>query len=143
MRPDSVTKGPARTQHASRNERDNRSAPPNLLAAALAYARRGLPVFPCKPGGKAPITPGGFLDATLDEALIRAWWAGSPNANVAVPTGRRSGLLVLDADRAAGAASKPWPPSKKTLPSPRPPGSGRGEAGYTSTSGTPAPTRAT
>jgi hypothetical protein len=69
-----------------------------LLRAALAYARRGIPVFPCEPGGKAPLTYSGFWDATTDPRRIEAWWSRWPGANVGVPTGERSGLLVLDVD---------------------------------------------
>jgi hypothetical protein len=71
---------------------------PKLLRAALAYARRGIPVFPCEPGGKAPLTYSGFWDATTDARRIRAWWSRWPYANVGVPTGERSGLLILDID---------------------------------------------
>ena len=71
---------------------------PTLLGAALAYARRGVPVFPCEPGGKRPLTYNGFWDATTQERRIKAWWGRWPQANVGVPTGRRSGLLVLDVD---------------------------------------------
>ena len=69
-----------------------------LRGAALAYARRGVPVFPCAPGGKRPLTRNGFWDATTEARRIEAWWGRWPAANVGVPTGRRSGLLVLDAD---------------------------------------------
>ncbi len=69
-----------------------------LLRAALAYARRGIPVFPCEPGGKAPLTYSGFWDATTDARRIKAWWNRWPYANIAVPTGEHSGLLVLDVD---------------------------------------------
>ena len=40
------------------------------LEAALVYARRRWPVFPCKqngPGRKSPIVQNGFKDATYDE----------------------------------------------------------------------------
>jgi Bifunctional DNA primase/polymerase, N-terminal/Primase C terminal 1 (PriCT-1) len=67
------------------------------LAAALAYAARGWPVFPCKPGSKAPNTEHGFLDATTDPAVIRAWWQRWPAANVAIATGT-PGPDVLDVD---------------------------------------------
>ena len=49
----------------------------SLLAAALAYAERDGPVFPCKPGQKAPNTEHGFKDATTDTGAIRDWWTRS------------------------------------------------------------------
>jgi hypothetical protein len=55
-------------------------------------------VFPCEPGGKAPLTYSGFWDATMDARRIKAWWNRWPYANVGVPTGERSGLLILDVD---------------------------------------------
>jgi hypothetical protein len=68
----------------------------------LAYAERGIPVFPCKPGGKEPLTRNGFKDATTDRSKIHAWWNAHPLANIGVPTGERSGLLVVDVDHPAG-----------------------------------------
>jgi len=76
-----------------------------LLRGALIYAGRGIPVFPCEAGGKRPLTAEGFLEATTDEARIRGWWERWPNANVAIPTGERSGLLVLDVDAGEGTDS--------------------------------------
>jgi len=73
-----------------------------LLKAALAYARRGIPVFPCQPGGKRPLTYNGFWDASADPRRVEAWWLRWPEANVGVPTGERSGLLVLDVDARGG-----------------------------------------
>ena len=69
-----------------------------LLSAALAYAGRGWPVFPCKARGKAPATKRGLKDATTDPAVIREWWRDHPRANVAVVTGAAAGLFVLDID---------------------------------------------
>src|SRR5207248_2501158 len=37
------------------------------LRQALAYARRGWPVFPCLPGQKIPATTHGYKNATTDE----------------------------------------------------------------------------
>jgi hypothetical protein len=68
-----------------------------LLGQALVYASRGWPVFPCKPGLKAPDTPHGFQDATTDPAVIRAWWAQHPRDNVAIATGAPA-VDVLDVD---------------------------------------------
>lgn len=66
-------------------------------AAALAYAAAGWPVFPCKPGDKAPDTLHGFHDATTDPAMIRSWWDRRPERNVAIATGA-PGADVLDVD---------------------------------------------
>jgi hypothetical protein len=71
---------------------------PNALDVALEFARKGLPVFPCSPLDKKPLTPHGFKDATADEAQIRAWWGGWPNAMIAAPTGPASGVWALDPD---------------------------------------------
>ncbi len=88
------------------NRRPGREAgeAPLLIKAALAYARRGILVFPCEPGDKAPLTYSGFWDATTDARRIKAWWSRWPYANVGVPTGERSGLLVLDVDPRDGGS---------------------------------------
>jgi hypothetical protein len=57
-----------------------------------------IPTFPCKPGGKEPLTAHGFKDATTDPDRIRAWWSRWPDANIAMPTGKRSGFVVVDVD---------------------------------------------
>lgn len=68
-----------------------------LLEAALYYAERGLPVFPCRPRSKKPATPNGFKDATTDPEIIRAWWSKNPKYNIGLAIG--DGLGVLDQDR--------------------------------------------
>jgi hypothetical protein len=67
------------------------------LAAAIELAKRGMPVFPCA-RTKRPLTPHGHIDATIEVKLIKRWWRQWPFAMVGVPTGRRSGLLVIDVD---------------------------------------------
>ena len=71
------------------------------IFAALEYARRGTPVFPCKPD-KSPATPRGFHDANSDEEHVRRWWTNRPDAMIGVRTGEPSGLFVLDADGQEG-----------------------------------------
>ena len=90
-----------------------------MLTSALTYSRvYGAPVFTvysvkdgvcgcskgewCESAGKHPQTPRGFKDATTDEALIRELWAENPEANIGVPTGAVSGLVVLDVDGPEG-----------------------------------------
>ncbi|SCW77488.1 phage/plasmid primase, P4 family, C-terminal domain-containing protein [Sphingobium faniae] len=83
-----------------------------LGQAALSYARRGWPVFPCREkteivetfGGrkrelkaKAPYGGSGVKDATIDEAVIKGWWRRWPNAMIGLAMGH-NGLFALDFD---------------------------------------------
>ncbi|PRY63308.1 primase-like protein [Knoellia remsis] len=69
-----------------------------LSAAAREFAAAGVPVFPCAPVGKRPATEHGFHDATTDLDQVEAWWRKSPGANIGVPTGAASGVVVVDVD---------------------------------------------
>ena len=71
---------------------------PNLAAAARSLAAAGVPVFPCEPDGKRPLTRRGFLDASSDPGQVAAWWARTPDANIGLPTGAASGVVVVDID---------------------------------------------
>lgn len=72
-----------------------------ILEKALAYAAKGYYVFPCRPKGKAPLTPHGHKDATIDENIIRKWWSKWPDANIGIAL-KPSGLMVVDIDRHPG-----------------------------------------
>jgi hypothetical protein len=67
----------------------------DLLAAALAYAAAGFPVFPCHPHTKEPAVKRGFYDATTNPATIRRLWS-APDRNIAIPPerSRASGLSM-------------------------------------------------
>jgi hypothetical protein len=71
---------------------------PTVLEAALDYARCGIPVFPCNPIDKKPLTANGFKDATRDETQILAWWQQYPNAMIGAPMGPASNLWAIDLD---------------------------------------------
>jgi len=73
------------------------SSDAGAVAHALAYARQGWPVFPCRPGSKEPATRHGFKDATTDPGRITAWWNAGADRNVAIATGA-PGPDVLDVD---------------------------------------------
>lgn len=89
------------------------------LTQALKYAEDGFRVFPvyeptpnsgacsclrpdCTSIGKHPRTQHGFKDASLDPDVISQWWLRSPEANIAIATGRQSNLVVLDVDERNG-----------------------------------------
>ncbi len=97
---------------------DHAKIPEEMLSAALGYAERGILVFPihnldekgrcscggrpkCKPG-KHPRIEGGHTRATTDKMQIRLWWTKWPDANIAAPTGIRSGFWILDEDTDKG-----------------------------------------
>lgn len=66
--------------------------------AARMFAASGVPVFPCVPSGKRPLTRHGFHDATTEPAQVGSWWRRWPDANIGIPTGAASGLVVVDVD---------------------------------------------
>jgi hypothetical protein len=78
-----------------------------LLDSALQYAEEGFSVIPVTPGEKAPplIDWQIYQDAPADAAQIREWWAQTPTANIAIVTGRISGVTVLDFDGDKGRNS--------------------------------------
>jgi hypothetical protein len=80
------------------NPEDKSSHPEiQMMQAALSFAARGLPVFPCHPRTKEPATKRGFYDATTNPATIRRYWSRT-NYNIAIATGPISGIWILDID---------------------------------------------
>lgn len=66
--------------------------------AALALAAAGVPVFPVAAVSKRPLTRRGFHDASTLLSQVESWWGAHPRANLAVPTGARTGVVVVDID---------------------------------------------
>lgn len=71
---------------------------PDLASAAELLGTGAIPVFPCAPGGKRPLTAHGFQDASADLTVISSWWRRQPDANIGVPTGAVGGIDVVDVD---------------------------------------------
>lgn len=72
---------------------------------ALAMAKAGYRVFPCKPHSKQPATRNGLHDATTDEGQIRRWWSANPDFGLAVACGQQPNgvnLLAVDVDIKSG-----------------------------------------
>lgn len=82
-----------------------------ILAAALRYAARGWPVFPCSARDKRPLLPrdidpatgkaipktGGLVKASCDPETIKGWWRRWPEALIGVSVGV-GGLIAIDFD---------------------------------------------
>ena len=73
------------------------------LAAALAYARAGLHVFPAPRGHKmsykaARFSGGTRWGATTDPIQIERDWVRWPDANVCIACGSINGVFVVDVD---------------------------------------------
>lgn len=87
-----------------------------VLAAAHDYAAAGWPIFPthgvhggrctcggiCASPGKHPRIKGGLTEATTKHGDVERWFRRWPTANVAIRTGKASGLVVVDVDPAHG-----------------------------------------
>jgi len=98
----------------------------SLLKAALGYAERGIPVFPCHhPAnnwqlgrwsslacscqqlgclhpGEHPLSQRWLEEATTDAARIERWWLRRPEANIGLATG-----VMFDVLDVAGMAGQP------------------------------------
>lgn len=84
-----------------------------VLAEVQGYADLGLHVLPvqgivggvctcgndkCSSPGKHPIFPTGVYGATVDKEWLEETYQNYPNANIAIATGRVSGIILLDLD---------------------------------------------
>ncbi len=70
------------------------------------YISRGWAIFPCR--NKIPLTAHGYKDASKDIETVKRMFSEHKNANVAIATGKVSGVFVLDVDvknNAGGAES--------------------------------------
>ena len=70
---------------------------------AQHFLDRDIPVFPVKHDSKIPLTPKGFKDASTNPKQIKKWAKRFPDANIGVPTGKVSRIIVVDLDRKSGA----------------------------------------
>jgi putative DNA primase/helicase len=84
-----------------------------VLAQVRLYAGLGLQILPvfgiqdgvctcgdpvCRHPGKHPILQNGVYGATSDQEWLESFYTTNPTANIAIATGRVSGVLLLDLD---------------------------------------------
>jgi Bifunctional DNA primase/polymerase, N-terminal len=78
-----------------------------VLTTALALATAGIPVFPIA-ASKRPTCPHGFLDASCEPSVVRTLWRNHPGPLIGVPTGKVTGLFVLDLDTTRHTDAAEW-----------------------------------
>jgi hypothetical protein len=87
-----------------------------LYRHAQEYMRRGWPIFPVGGvDGKRPLVKWGDIVATLDEQ-VREWLQVLPVTGWGLPTGSRSGIVVVDID---GGEAPSWATPTYTVTTPR------------------------
>jgi Bifunctional DNA primase/polymerase, N-terminal len=74
---------------------------------AFRLAAAGYPVFPIA-ASRRPTCPHGFKDAATEAADIRRLWRDHPGPLLGVPTGKVTGLFVLDLDTTKHTAAAEW-----------------------------------
>ena len=122
MNGDEAVGGPLIGKVPNRNGTTTENGENERLSIALGYASEGLYVFPChtviKKGdrfdctcrrgpqcptpGKHPLNQRGLSGASINRQKINRWWNRWPKANIAIATGKKSGIFVLDVDRRHG-----------------------------------------
>lgn len=81
----------------------------SMHITAVAYARAGFSVHPLPPGEKkSRLMWAERQRVAMTVAEIDAHWAAHPDDNVAIITGRLSGLVVVDVDPAHGGDPQPF-----------------------------------
>lgn len=85
----------ATARHISSDERIAALQSELIMWAGL-YASQGFPVFPVR-GDKRPLVKW-KAGATVDPSQFVEWWGRWPVAMIGVPTGKPSGIVVLDVD---------------------------------------------
>lgn len=84
---------------------------------SIKRVAKHFPVFPVVKGKKIPQIKGWQEKATQDPDQIEAWWSEWPTAYVGLPTGRKSGIWVVDIDNKDGKSGEDSLKDYEVLPS--------------------------
>ena len=97
----------------------------DLRDAALRYAAAGISVFPLPPNQKHPprVHWKDNQKKAWTERDVMTWWSENPDDNIAIATGKLSGISVLDIDGPDGVAALKEagvsPPTTYTVKTPK------------------------
>jgi hypothetical protein len=81
-----------------------------MLEYALSYLERGWSIIPCE--GKVPrVSWVQFQNRLPSEEEVRKWWETWPESNIAIITGKISGIVVADVDINRGGDATTLPPT--------------------------------
>src|SRR5262245_39137033 len=88
-----------------------------LAGKAQDYACRGWGIFPVHTDQEVSLHNVSTFEATADPTQIGRWWGQTPDANIALATGTRSGLwgLVVRGDTGRAGLDR-WQPEFGPLP---------------------------
>jgi hypothetical protein len=76
-----------------------------LLKAALWYQKNGYSVIPVKKNKKPYIKWEKYQTERADPGQVTTWWKKWPHANIAIVTGKISGIDVVDCDSEDGKSA--------------------------------------
>jgi hypothetical protein len=79
----------------------------DLIREAIAWAEKGIPVFPCN-ANKQPLTTNGFYDAVTEPSKVKALFEFYGNAAVMIGGRMGDGLFAVDVDLYKGEEVKAW-----------------------------------
>ncbi len=79
----------------------------DLIREAIAWAERGIPVFPCGKD-KSPLTQNGFYDAEVDPSKVRQLFEFYGNAAAMIGGRMGDGIFAVDVDIYKGEDVKAW-----------------------------------
>jgi len=83
---------------------DQMSSNNTMLNTALEYLEMRFSVIPVKRSDKKPYLKSWkeYQDRIPTEEEVERWWTLWPNANIAIITGKVSGIIIVDADGPIG-----------------------------------------
>jgi putative DNA primase/helicase len=70
----------------------------SFITLAEPFLKHNIPVFPVKAHGKAPITPGGCKDATINIDQVRTWDTQYPGCNIGIAALSGGDICFLEFD---------------------------------------------